>query len=206
MTAGIAPSFRVIEHQFDRIETAPGSGGTLTRSLTIHQGLVDWRATVNGTQDPLIVARFWSKIDVRRPGECWPWRAKSIGKGGHGLFRPSKDIRLLKAHRFAWEVVNGPIQEGRILRHRCDNAPCCNPAHLILGTQAANIADMHMRKRRRYRTLLSDEQIAAIRDRYLAGETQKALADEVGCTPSYISMIIRGVRGASVQKGIRDGK
>lgn len=159
---------------------------------------------MNGTQDPLIVARFWSKIDVRRPGECWGWRAKSVGKGGHGLFRPSKSIPLTKAHRFAWEAVNGPIAEGRVLRHRCDNAACCNPAHLIVGTQAENVADMHMRKRRRYRTLLSDEQIVSLRERYLAGEPQSALAAEVGCSRSYISMIIRGVRGVAVQKGIRD--
>jgi len=161
---------------------------------------------MHGAQDPLIIARFWSKVDVRRPGECWLWRARAVGKSGHGLFRPSKSLALIKAHRFAWEAVNGSIAEGRILRHRCDNAGCCNPAHLIVGTQGENVADMHMRKRRRYRTLLSDVQIAAIRERYLAGETQKDLASEVGCSPSYISMIIRGVRGAAAQKGIRDVK
>lgn len=159
---------------------------------------------MNGTQDPLIVARFWSKVDVKRPGECWLWRAKALGSGGHGIFRPSKGIPLVKAHRFAWEAVNGPIADGRILRHRCDNASCCNPAHLIPGTQAENVADMHMRQRRRYRTLLSDSEIIAIRDRYMAGESQKTLAEAVGCSQSYISMIIRGRRGAAAVKGIRN--
>lgn len=160
---------------------------------------------MHGTQDPLVVARFWSKVDVRRPGECWLWRAKSIGKAGHGIFRPAKDLPLIKAHRFAWEAVNGPIAEGRILRHRCDNAACCNPAHLIPGTQAENVSDMHMRQRRRYKTLLSAEQITELRRRYLAGEMQKDLAAEFGCTQSYISNLVNGKRGVAVEKGIRDG-
>lgn len=159
---------------------------------------------MNGTQDPLIVARFWSKVEVRRPGECWDWRAKSVGSGGHGVFRPSKSLPLVKAHRFAWEAAHGPIADGVILRHRCDNAGCCNPAHMIPGTQAQNVADMHMRRRRRYKTQFSDQQIIQIRERYLAGESQRSLAQEFECSQSYISMIVRGVRGVAAMKGIRD--
>lgn len=159
-----------------------------------------------GAHDPLIVARFWSKVDVRRPNECWPWTAKSVGSAGHGVFRPAKGIPLVKANRFAWEVVNGTIPSGRVLRHRCDNAPCCNPAHLLPGTQKENVADMHFRQRRRYKTKFSDSQIDSIRERYLAGETQKSLGLELGCTPSYISMIVRGVRGGAAQKGISNGE
>lgn len=166
--------------------------------------IVDRVPVMHGAQDPLIVARFWSKVDVRRPGECWPWQAKSVGKGGHGLFRPTREIGLVKAHRFAWEAVNGPLSDDRRLRHRCDNPPCCNPAHLIPGTQAENVADMHMRKRRRYRTRFSDADIAELRRRYLSCETQTEIAESVGCSPSYISMIIRGQRGAAVKKGIRN--
>lgn len=162
---------------------------------------------MNGTQDPLIVARFWSKVEVKRPGECWPWRAKSVASaGGHGIFRPSKNIPLVRAHRFAWEVANGPIPGGQVIRHRCDNPPCCNPAHLVPGTQSENVADMHARKRRRYRTMFSADEIALIRERYRTGETQTAIAAESGCTASYISAIICGARGVAAQKGIQDGK
>ena len=36
--------------------------------------------------DPLHIARFWSKVDVGRPGVCWPWRA-ATNEHGYGVFR-----------------------------------------------------------------------------------------------------------------------
>jgi hypothetical protein len=46
-----------------------------------------------------------------------------------------------KAHRFAWEAFFGPIPEGVLVRHTCDNPPCCNPDHLVLGSDADNSQD-----------------------------------------------------------------
>jgi hypothetical protein len=47
--------------------------------------------------------------------------------------------------------VNGPIPDGAWVLHRCDNPPCCNPAHLFLGDAAANVADMVAKGRHRPR-------------------------------------------------------
>jgi len=92
-----------------------------------------------------IEERFWSKVDKNAPNGCWLWTA---GKArGYGYFRIRTKKNKVRAHRMAWELTYGPIPEGMNVLHSCDNPPCCNPAHLFLGTQVDNVRDM-MRKKR----------------------------------------------------------
>jgi len=87
--------------------------------------------------------RFWEKVDVRGPDECWPWTRKHNPKG-YGQFRKDK---MVQAHRMAWELTNGPIPDGLDVLHTCDNPPCCNPHHLFLGTNDDNMRDMNSKGR-----------------------------------------------------------
>ena len=63
----------------------------------------------------------------------------------HGYARVSKRVngRVITryAHRLAWEAEHGPIPEGMMVLHRCDNPPCVNVNHLFLGTQKDNMGD-----------------------------------------------------------------
>jgi hypothetical protein len=96
-----------------------------------------WRLRHHG--DPMYKAtaedRFWSKVD--RSGECWNWTASL--RNGYGFF--SVDDQNGYAHRFSFELANGPIPEGMLICHRCDNRRCVRPDHLYAGTVHDNNLD-----------------------------------------------------------------
>ena len=82
--------------------------------------------------------RFWAKV-VKSDG-CWEWTAKH-DKNGYGRFSPNGQYSQVPAHRFSWELHNGPVPEGMLVCHRCDNPECTNPNHLFLGTPQDNMDD-----------------------------------------------------------------
>lgn len=92
-----------------------------------------------------VAERFWAKANVLGPDECWLWRA-SVTSRGYGRFRLHGKSR--GAHCVAWLLDRGPIPPGQLVLHRCDVPLCCNPAHLFLGTQGDNVADMDAKGRR----------------------------------------------------------
>mgnify|MGYP001618256634 CR=1 FL=1 len=87
--------------------------------------------------------RFWSKVDMN-PHHCWEW-LRSTDNHGYGQF--SLNRRPRKAHIVSYMLTKGEIPKGQKVRHTCDNPPCVNPDHLILGTQYDNVRDMVTRGR-----------------------------------------------------------
>lgn len=91
-----------------------------------------------------IAQRFWEKVIVGIPDECWVWTGTTAGPGRYGHFHVSggdnpNRVRQY-AHRWAYEERFGPIPDGLTIDHLCRNKLCVNPAHLEPVTLAVNIA------------------------------------------------------------------
>lgn len=80
--------------------------------------------------------RFWAKVN--KTETCWLWTATNDGHG-YGAFNTASRRSPVKAHRFAYEDLVGPIPEGMQLDHLCRTPLCVNPAHLEPVTHAENM-------------------------------------------------------------------
>jgi hypothetical protein len=135
-----------------------------------------------------LVDRFWSKIKVGKPDECWEWQA-ATNKRGYGHFKWNGKVKY--SHRMSWILHNGKIPKGLFVCHTCDNPKCVNPAHLFLGTNQDNMDDMVNKGRASIK--LTSDKVTEIRKRYATGnETYRGLADEYGVVYGMIGFIVRG--------------
>lgn len=113
--------------------------------------------------------RFWAKVD-KSAGDagCWLYMGFRKWDGYGWLGRKALDGRssgYITAHRYAWILTNGEVPDGLHVLHQCDNPPCCNPAHMRLGTHQENMAEMRARGRnnskqlKKYRPVLHPNRV-----------------------------------------------
>ncbi len=69
---------------------------------------------------------------------CWLWMY-GTAKAGYGCCTYLGEVG---AHRVSYVIHIGPIPSGQHVLHKCDVPQCVNPDHLVLGTNADNMADM----------------------------------------------------------------
>lgn len=81
--------------------------------------------------DPKV--RFWGQVS--RGVSCWGWKG-NLTADGYGVWRTGG--KVLRAHRYSYEISIGSIPEGMQIDHTCHNRSCVNPAHLRIATNKQN--------------------------------------------------------------------
>lgn len=117
---------------------------------TSHTGKLASRPSDRVT-DTEYFERFRSRTTTNDRG-CWVMRGiqtqpKGMPKGSLGYVQVSYRNQRWMAHRIMFTLARGAIPAGNVVAHRCDNPPCCNPAHLFTCTESENIQDASAKKR-----------------------------------------------------------
>jgi len=142
------------------------------------------------------VTRFWSRVDKsKNDNDCWNWI---------GYTRPPpRDYGVMfwegreqQSHRVAYQITYGPISEGAVVMHTCDNKRCVNPEHLTATTQLANIRDAVLKGRlptgeQASASKLTEEQVIEIRRLAASGASHWTLSRDYNVVYGTIGRIVR---------------
>lgn len=117
-------------------------------------------------RNPAVFDRLIAIAKTSHHGDCWPV-IKNIGKDGYGILRVNG--RKERAHRIMFSLYF-PNVDAPVVRHKCNNTGCINPAHLREGTPHDNALDRmlsgrggDLRGSNNGRAKLTNEQVMKIR-------------------------------------------
>lgn len=144
------------------------------------------------------ILRFWARVR-KGPGECLLF-VTPLNKDRYGHFWAQTQGKLIYAHRYAFLLAHGYIDENLEVMHSCDIRNCVFDGHLLQGTQAANVADMMVKGRGRFlsgeessSSKLTSEQVRFIRSTYQPRlVSAAAIARQLGVTTRTVLLAYRG--------------
>lgn len=124
--------------------------------------------------------------------DCWIVCERAPLKQGYFPIYRNKRLTLL--HRYIYEIFNGKIPKGLLVRHEvCDNRFCINPQHLSTGTHADNSKDMVLHGR---------QNINGKQGRWDGDKGAKLNKDQV---KEILERIQKGERTASIMRRFKTG-
>lgn len=151
---------------------------------------------------------FWNKVKRGRPDECWEWQGYlNRGKRSYENCYGRVDIfgkQGIYVHRIAYYLANpNSIDlvrgDGLFVLHKCDNAKCCNPSHLFLGTHQENMDDkvkkgrqIHYRSTESPRAKFSEKDVRDIRSMRANGISVMKIKTKYKVSKSAITHLLTG--------------
>jgi hypothetical protein len=153
---------------------------------------------------PDIRTKLMSMLSFEKDG-CWWFLGSVSNADGYGCFY--WDGKSYRAHRLSYELHKGPIPRGQLVRHTCDVPWCCNPDHLVPGTDWDNANDSVMKGRRARRdsgnnggSWLTEDSVRQIRRLLAEGRhSHREIGEMFRVTKCTVSDIKRGKSWSHVQ-------
>ena len=129
-------------------------------------------------------------FDIDAETDCWRWKWAKDQRGYGRVQR--RDIRAggVAVTRLVMDVPNG----AHVLHSKGCYTDCVNPAHLTIGTHKDNMRDCYS-DGLNPRLRVTEEQIAQMRERYIAGASQSAIARELGVSQTTVWRYVIGTGG-----------
>jgi len=160
--------------------------------MMFRKACVETRRQEARARNPELFDRLIELAHISNHSECWPVH-RNIGKDGYGILRVNG--RKERAHRMMFELYF-PNVPAPVVRHKCNNPGCINPAHLREGTPHDNAIDRMLSKRggdlrgeHNGRAKLTDSQVREIR---ASKATGAELARRFGISKVMACRIQRG--------------
>lgn len=142
--------------------------------------------------------RVAARTVVNESTGCIEWIGYRNAKGyGRVTYKGRREL----VHRAVWLNEKGAIPAGICVCHRCDNPPCCNIAHLFLGTVADNNKDRARKGRSRSHRLgrrnapssrVKQEDVSYAVAAYRAGSSMRRIGKELGVCHHTVRRMIDG--------------
>ena len=143
------------------------------------------------------IERFWNKVNIKEPNECWLWKG-CIGKDGYGQLWVQG--RTMHAIRISLHLSVGlplfVVEKGQgyaLHKIDCPNRICVNPNHLYVGTASDNRNDIEKTGTANYRkSRFSKDEMTEMRILKEKGVSQELIGLQYGITQQMVSYILRG--------------
>lgn len=96
-------------------------------------------------EDRIIANSVLSQERMFDGTSCWEWTGqRKLNRAskwyGYISIRVHGVVKSLLVHRVVLKVFKGRYLSSRdVGKHLCNNTLCCNPAHLVGGTQSSNV-------------------------------------------------------------------